>query len=71
MVFCALVIYTAVVVGVVLIAQNYTRIEGCRTNKIFIGVNAGLCLLCSFISIMPCVEKSKFIERCIYIYVGV
>nr|XP_042899124.1 serine incorporator 5 [Parasteatoda tepidariorum] len=58
MVFCAMIIYTAVVIGIVLIAQNYTRAEGCYTNKIFIGANGGLCLLCSFISIMPCVEKN-------------
>ncbi|GIX90366.1 serine incorporator 5 [Caerostris extrusa] len=58
MVFCAMIIYTAIVIGIVLIAQNYTRAEGCSTNKIFIGVNGGLCLLCSFISIMPSVERS-------------
>ncbi|XP_054724559.1 serine incorporator 5-like [Uloborus diversus] len=58
MVFCALLIYTAVVIVVVMLAQNYTKAEGCGTNKIFISVNAFLCLLCSFISIMPCVEKN-------------
>ncbi|KAG8197662.1 hypothetical protein JTE90_001591 [Oedothorax gibbosus] len=58
MVFCAMIIYTAVVIGIVMIAQNYTRAEGCFSNKIFIGVNGGLCLLCSFVSVMPCVEKN-------------
>ncbi|GFR19307.1 serine incorporator 5 [Trichonephila clavata] len=58
MVFCAMIIYTAVVIGIVMIAQNYTRAEGCSINKIFISVNGGLCLLCSFISIMPFVEKN-------------
>ncbi|KFM76328.1 Serine incorporator 3, partial [Stegodyphus mimosarum] len=58
MVFCSMVIYTAVIIGIVMIAQNYTRAEGCTTNKIFIGINGCLCLFCSFISVMPCVEKN-------------
>lgn len=58
MVFCALIIYIIVVVGVLMLIQSFTKWEGCITNKIFIGVNSGLCLLCSFISILPFVEKN-------------
>ncbi|XP_067145254.1 serine incorporator 5-like isoform X2 [Centruroides vittatus] len=58
MVFCALVIYTMVVIGVLMLLQSFTKWEGCTINKIFIGVNSGLCLLCSFISVLPVVEKS-------------
>ncbi|XP_013780282.1 serine incorporator 5-like [Limulus polyphemus] len=58
MILCAVVVYSGVLVGAVLLARSFTSLEGCLTNKIFIGVNSGLCLLCGIISVLPCVEKN-------------
>ncbi|WAR01056.1 SERIC-like protein [Mya arenaria] len=40
---CATVFYAVTIAGAILLYFNYTRFEGCKTNKIFILVNAGLC----------------------------
>lgn len=58
MVLCASIIYTGVVCAVFLLFIFFTKADSCTANKIFIAINAGLCVLCSFVSALPCVEKS-------------
>lgn len=54
-----LVMYSIATGGLVLMAVFYTRLEGCTQNKIFLGVNGGLCLLISAAAISPCVQDRK------------
>ncbi|KAG1714320.1 Serine incorporator 5 [Nymphon striatum] len=58
MVICAFLIYGVVVVGTIFMASVFTSFYGCLRNIIFVAVNGGLCIICSFLSILPCVEKS-------------
>ncbi|XP_013378734.1 serine incorporator 5 [Lingula anatina] len=57
----ALVFFTIAIVGIAFLFVNFTHPNPrfCVKNKIFIGVNAGLCLLMSLLSITPCVMKSN------------
>ncbi|XP_023556730.1 serine incorporator 5 isoform X5 [Octodon degus] len=52
-----LVMYSIATGGLVLMAVFYTQLEGCTQNKIFLGVNGGLCLLISLVAISPCVQN--------------
>ncbi|XP_052794146.1 serine incorporator 1-like [Mya arenaria] len=54
---CATVFYAVTIAGAILLYFNYTRFEGCKTNKIFILVNAGLCALLSFFTLLPVTQK--------------
>ncbi|XP_012998925.1 serine incorporator 5 isoform X2 [Cavia porcellus] len=54
-----LVMYSIATGGLVLMAVFYTRLEGCTQNKIFLGVNGGLCLLISAAAISPCVQDRQ------------
>ncbi|CAM1295097.1 SERINC5 (predicted) [Pycnogonum litorale] len=58
MVICAFFIYGLVVVGTIFLASMFTTFYGCLQNKILVGVNGGLCIICSVISVLPCVEKN-------------
>lgn len=52
----SIIFYAISIVGVVLLFLNYAW-HNCDTNKIFVGVNAALCILLSFITILPWIEK--------------
>ncbi|KFO37265.1 Serine incorporator 5 [Fukomys damarensis] len=54
-----LVMYSIATGGLVLMAVFYTQLEGCTQNKIFLGVNGGLCLLISVAAISPCVQNRQ------------
>ncbi|XP_036618416.1 serine incorporator 5 isoform X1 [Trichosurus vulpecula] len=54
-----LLMYTIAVGALILMAWFYTREEGCLQNKIFVGVNGGLCLLISLVAISPCVQNRQ------------
>ena len=41
-------------------AVFYTQKDGCMENKILLGVNGGLCLLMSVVSISPSVRDRKY-----------
>ncbi|KAG1714319.1 Serine incorporator 5 [Nymphon striatum] len=62
MVICAFLIYGVVVVGTIFMASVFTSFYGCLRNIIFVAVNGGLCIICSFLSILPCVEKSRAVK---------
>ncbi|KAM9330043.1 serine incorporator 5 [Gastrophryne carolinensis] len=53
-----LLLYTIAVGALGLMSWFYTDPEHCLLNKIFLGVNGGLCLLMTLVSIMPCVVKN-------------
>ncbi|XP_060592180.1 serine incorporator 5-like isoform X2 [Ruditapes philippinarum] len=55
--FCATLFYVIAIGGVILLYFNYTRLHGCQTNKIFILVNAGLCAILSFFTLLPVTQK--------------
>ncbi|GAB6027871.1 Serine incorporator 5, variant 2 [Chamberlinius hualienensis] len=57
-VLCTAAIFFAVAAGVFLLFIFFTKAFSCTANKIFIGINGGLCLLCSFVSALPCADKS-------------
>ncbi|KAH3839157.1 serine incorporator 5-like [Dreissena polymorpha] len=54
---CATLFYTITIGGAVLLYFSYTSLTGCDTNKIFILVNAGLCALLSFLTLLPITQK--------------
>lgn len=54
-----LVMYSIATGGLVLMAVFYTQLEGYTQNKIFLGVNGGLCVLISLVAISPCVQNRK------------
>lgn len=55
--FCATLFYVIAISGVILLYFNYTRLKGCITNKVFILVNAGLCAILSFFTLLPVIRK--------------
>ncbi|XP_039614303.1 serine incorporator 5 [Polypterus senegalus] len=55
--FVTLVLYSVAVGALVVMAVFHTHPEGCTLNKIFLGVNGGLCLFVSLLAIAPCIQK--------------
>ncbi|KAL4227583.1 Serine incorporator 5 [Mactra antiquata] len=55
--FCATLFYVASISGAIILYFNYTLLEGCVTNKIFILVNAGLCAILSFFTLLPATQN--------------
>ncbi|XP_060762973.1 serine incorporator 5 [Neoarius graeffei] len=51
-----LVLYSVAVGALVFMAWYYTHPEACSLNKIFLGVNAGLCVIVSLLAISPCIQ---------------
>lgn len=56
---CSFILMAAAVAGFVLLFFYYTKWDSCVENKIFIGVNAGLCFILTLISILPCMKRCK------------
>ncbi|XP_054982543.1 LOW QUALITY PROTEIN: serine incorporator 5 [Sorex araneus] len=54
-----LIMYSVTTGGLVLMAVFYTQKDLCTENKILLGVNGGLCLLISMVSISPCVQNRQ------------
>ncbi|KAM4709741.1 serine incorporator 5 [Discoglossus pictus] len=54
-----LILYSVAVAALGAIAYFYTHPEGCLLNKIFLGINGGLCLLITLVAISPCVQNRK------------
>lgn len=54
---CAFIFYAIAIVGAIFLYFSYTRLHGCLTNKIFILVNAGLCAVLSFFTLLPAVQR--------------
>ncbi|KAL7836700.1 hypothetical protein AOLI_G00279840 [Acnodon oligacanthus] len=54
--FVTLVLFSVAVGAVVFMAMFYTHSEACFLNKIFLGVNSGLCIVVSLLAISPCVQ---------------
>ncbi|XP_038661507.1 serine incorporator 5 [Scyliorhinus canicula] len=52
-----LILYSVAVCAVVLMVIFYTDTDGCKLNKILLGVNTGLCFIVSMVAITPCVQK--------------
>lgn len=48
------------VVGMFLLFFFFTRLDSCLENKIFIGVNSGLCVIICIISMLPCTKKCMY-----------
>ena len=56
--FCTVFAVIAIVAAAMLF-YFYAIKEECTENKIFVGVNAGLCFLICFISILPCTVNCR------------
>ncbi|XP_052099655.1 serine incorporator 5-like [Mytilus californianus] len=54
---CAGMLYAFCVFGTIMLFFNYTSMNGCTHNKVFIGVNVGLCILLSFVTMLPVATK--------------
>lgn len=52
-----LLLFTVAVGAVVFMALFYTHPQACLRNKIFLGINASLCLIVSLLAISPCIQK--------------
>ena len=55
-----LIAYSITTGGLIWMAVFYTQKDGCMENKILLGVNGGLCLLMSVVSISPSVRDRKY-----------
>ncbi|TRY95865.1 hypothetical protein DNTS_021397 [Danionella cerebrum] len=51
-----LVLFSVAVGGMVFMVVYYTHPEACFLNKIFLGVNGGLCFIVSLLAISPCIQ---------------
>lgn len=56
-IICAGMLYAICIFGSIMLFFNYTSVHGCTHNKVFIGVNVGLCVLLSFITLLPVATK--------------
>uniref|UniRef100_A0A2K6FV31 Serine incorporator 5 n=1 Tax=Propithecus coquereli TaxID=379532 RepID=A0A2K6FV31_PROCO len=54
-----LIMYSVATGGLIFMAVFYTQANGCVENKIFLGVNGGLCLLISVVAISPWVQERQ------------
>jgi len=54
---CAVFFATIAVVGAVVLYFFFARPDYCLENKVFVGVNAGSCLIACFLSVLPCMKK--------------
>lgn len=52
-----LLLFTVAVGAVVFMALFYTHPQACLRNKIFLGINASLCLIVSLLAISPWIQK--------------
>ncbi|KPP74219.1 serine incorporator 5-like [Scleropages formosus] len=52
-----LVLFSVAVGALVFMALFYTHPEACILNKVFLGLNASLCLLVSLLAISPCIQR--------------
>ncbi len=57
---CTILCFAITVVGTMALFSFFTTWEGCTANKIFIGINAALCLLLSVISALICCGPSTY-----------
>ena len=57
---CATFFYIVAIGGCIVLYFNYTTLEGCNTNKIFILINAGLCAILSFFTLLPATQNCKY-----------
>ncbi|PVD19214.1 hypothetical protein C0Q70_19699 [Pomacea canaliculata] len=48
--------YIVAILGMALLVYYYA-VADCTTNRIFLGINAGLCILLSLLTILPCIQK--------------
>ncbi|KAB5528468.1 hypothetical protein PHYPO_G00140530 [Pangasianodon hypophthalmus] len=51
-----LVLFSVAVGALVFMAMYYTHPEACFLNKVFLGVNSGLCFIVSLLAISPCIQ---------------
>ncbi|TSM85989.1 Serine incorporator 5 [Bagarius yarrelli] len=51
-----LVLFSVAVGALVFMILYYTHPEACFLNKIFLGVNSGLCIVVSLLAISPCIQ---------------
>ncbi|TNN39481.1 Serine incorporator 5 [Liparis tanakae] len=52
-----LLLFSGAVAALVFMGVFYTDPEACFLNKVFLGVNGGLCLVVSLLAISPCIQK--------------
>ncbi|KAF7687336.1 hypothetical protein HF521_014564 [Silurus meridionalis] len=52
----ALVLFSIAVGALIFMAIYYTHSQACFLNKIFLGVNSGLCFIVSLLAISPCIQ---------------
>ncbi len=55
---CTLLCFAIIIVGTMALFSFFTTWDGRTTNKIFIGINAGLCLFLSVVSVLICCGPS-------------
>ncbi|XP_076444039.1 serine incorporator 5-like [Babylonia areolata] len=53
---CSTIFFVICILGMVMLFWYYA-LQDCTTNRVFLGVNTGFCLLMAFITILPCVES--------------
>ncbi|GFO46293.1 serine incorporator 3, partial [Plakobranchus ocellatus] len=55
-VLVALLLFAAAIFGMIMLFVFY-GIGDCSTNQIFLAINTGLCILLTFLTILPCTER--------------
>lgn len=54
-----LMLFTVAVGALVFMVHFYTHADACFLNKIFLGINASLCILVSLLAISPCIQTCE------------
>jgi ABC-type methionine transport system permease subunit len=60
MYFCTSIFMALTVAAIVSLYIFYTQHEACIENKLFILINASLCIAMCIMSVLPCIRRSKF-----------
>lgn len=58
--FVTLVLFSMAVGAMVFMIRFYTHPDACFLNRLFLGVNCGLCFIVSLLAISPCIQTCEF-----------
>lgn len=62
-----LVLFSVAVGAMVFMIIYYTHPEACFLNKLFLGVNGGLCFVVSLLAISPCIQTCEFTKLKVFL----
>lgn len=57
-----LVLFSVAVGALVFMVIYYTHPQACFLNKVFLGLNSGLCIIVSLLAISPCIQTCESVR---------